>query len=416
MSVLVKYLCKVRFCWFVLLVMPGLAPADDFATRFEQDFVIPLVDQTPGGALVIVDSGEVVLQEVYGTTKASGSVQVTDQTLFRIASLSKTFASAAAAILVQDTTLTWQMPLQRNLKDLRFKEPGYGESINLIHLMSQSTGLMPHAYTNLIEENMSYRRIIDRLDRVDFVCEPGACYGYQNVVFSLVGDLVESQTESDYPAFVNARIFQPLDMGRASFGLAAFVNDADHAEPHVWTGKKWRAVKPTHHYYKVPPAAGVNASISDMREWLLAQVGQKPEVLHQGMLEKMHRGVIKTSRKQAHYPYRKALGNVYYGLGWRVFDYGGESGFVHHGGYVRGMRSEMVFNPETRTGMVFLTNSEPGGVNDLVFDFLDEYRKDQRLHAQGRAKDQQLVGLVQNLKAQNLKAQNLEVQDLKVQE
>ena len=65
------------------------------------------------------------------------------------------------------------------------------------------------------------------------------------------------------------------------------------------------------------------------------------------------------------------MSNTGYGLGWRVFDYDGETGNVHHGGYVRGMRSEMVFNRKLQTGMVFLTNSEPGVINHLVFDFLD---------------------------------------------
>jgi beta-lactamase class C len=85
----------------------------------------------------------------------------------------------------------------------------------------------------------------------------------------------------------------------------------------------------------------------------------------------MHRGAIKTTRKQAHYRKSKKLGDTYYGLGWRVFDYAGQSGFVHHGGYVRGMRSEMVFNRTLQTGMVFLTNSEPSSVNDLIFDFVE---------------------------------------------
>jgi beta-lactamase class C len=235
--------------------------------------------------------------------------------------------------------------------------------------MSQSSGLMPHAYTNLIEENMSYRRIIDRLDRVDFVCAPGNCYGYQNVVFSLIADLVESKTEFGYPEFVDANLFKPLAMSRASFGHKSFVNDPNHARPHVWTGTRWRSVKPTSHYYKVAPAAGINASISDMREWLLAQLGNNPEVLPVDMLNEMQRRVIRTSRREAHYPYRKALGDVYYGLGWRVFDYGGAKGFVHHGGYVKGMCSTMVFHRESGIGMVLLTNSEARGMNDLVLNF-----------------------------------------------
>ena len=355
--------------FLVFALLPLGAFADGFASKFESDYVLPLVAQSPGGALVMVENGEVVLLQVYGVRNQKGTEPVTTETLFRIASLSKTFASAAASILIKDSNLTWHTPLKPNLTHVNFKEPGYGREINLQHLMSQSSGLMPHAYTNLIEENMSYQRIVDRLDRVDFVCPPGKCYGYQNVVFSLVADLVEAETASGYAEYVDENLFKPLAMNRASFGHKAFVDDPNHANPHVWTGTRWQPVKPTSHYYKVAPAAGVNASIADMRQWLLAQLGNKPEVLPTAMLNEMHQGIIKTSRHQAHYPYRKELGDVYYGLGWRVFNYGGEEGFVHHGGYVQGMCSTMVFHRKTGTGMVFLTNAEPRGINDLVLDF-----------------------------------------------
>ena len=352
-----------------LLLLPLTAFGDDFATEFESRYIKPVTDEVPGAALVVVVGGEVKLNKTYGVLDADSSEPVTDQSLFRIASISKTFASAAASLLVRDTEVTWQTPLSRELSDLRFKSREYGERINLWHIMSQTSGLMPHAYTNLIEERMSYDRIVDRLHKVDFVCEPGRCYGYQNVVFSLVGDVVEAQTKVGYAEFVNKELFQPLGMERASFGHASYVDDEDRARPHVWTGKRWRSIRSRAHYYKVPPAAGVNASISDMSKWLQAQLGQHPRVLSQPMLDEMQRGVIRTSRHQAHYPYRKELGNVFYGLGWRVFDYGGETGFVHHGGYVRGMTSTMVFHRESQTGIVFLTNSEPRGINQLVLDF-----------------------------------------------
>lgn len=346
-----------------------------FAIQFEQEFVQPLVQEMPGGALIVVDHGQVVLQKVYGVRSEKDSLPITEETLFRIASISKTFASAAASLLVEEDLVQWQTPLTDNLQYLKFKRQDYGNEINLHHLMSQSTGLMPHAYTNLIEDNMSFKKIVNRLDKVDFICEPGACYGYQNVVFSLVGELVYAKTNIEYEAFVADRLFKPLDMSRASFGRAAFVNDDNHAKPHVWTGNRWAPVRTTDHYYRIAPAAGINASIVDMKEWLLAQLGHKPLVFETEMLDRMHTGAIRTTRRQAHYRNRKELGNVYYGLGWRVFDYAGESGFVHHGGHVRGMRSEMVFNRNLQTGMVFLTNSEPSRMNDLIFDFVELHRR-----------------------------------------
>ncbi len=351
----------------------ALGDGSEFVAKLENEILAPVVSETPGAAVVVVIDGKIALQKTWGVRAVGDRAPVTPHTLFRLASVSKTFASAAGALLVRDRLVDWETPVLNKVDGVRFKRPDYGERINLRHVLSQSTGLMPHAYTNLIEDDMPYERIKQRLERVDFICEPGDCYGYQNVVFSLVGDIVESTAEVDYPTFVSEKIFRPLDMHRASFGLDAFVNDMNAASPHVWTGTRWSATRTTPHYYRVPPAAGVNASIDDMKSWLLAQLGQKPDVLPPELLDEMHSGVIPTSRQQAHYRFRRGLGNVYYGLGWRVFDYGRDSGFVHHGGYVRGMRSEMVFNRDLQMGLVFLTNSEPGRLGDIVFDFLDFY-------------------------------------------
>ncbi len=368
-----------RLLLWCFLFAPGAfstaTAADPFTERLQDELLQPLVSEAPGAAVVVVIDGRVALQKSWGVRSADDPRPVTPYTLFRLASVSKTFAAAAGSILVREQPIEWDTPVTSSLDTLQFKRPDYGERISLRHLMSQSTGLMPHAYTNLIEDNMAYDRIIGRLERVDFICAPGECYGYQNVVFSLIGDVVEATTQTDYQTFVAEKLFEPLQMRRASYGRSAFINDRNHAEPHIWDGRTWSPTRTTDHYYRVAPAAGVNASIDDMKLWLLAQLGHNPEVLSADMLDEMQTGVIPTSRQQAHYRRRAGLGEVYYGLGWRVFDYGGEQGFVHHGGYVRGMRSEMIFNRQLQLGLVYLTNSEPRQLRDLVFDFIDLYRE-----------------------------------------
>jgi beta-lactamase class C len=376
-SPLFRLLPLFALCFSAGVEADGTA-REEFIATFEKNVVSPIVEAAPGAALVVVVDGKVALLKAYGVRQQNLSEPVTTKTLFRIASISKTFAAAAAAILVQEEAIGWSTPLVSQLENLRFKRQDYGDRINLHHVLSQSTGLMPHAYTNLIEDNMPYKRIIKRLHKVDFICAPGECYGYQNVVFSLVGDVIREVTDMTYPNYVAKKIFEPLHMDRASFGLDAFIEDKDHAQAHMWDGLEWVPSRTTHHYYRVPPAAGMNASIDDMKLWLLAQLGQKPQVLRTETLDELHKGAIKTTVRQAHYGRRRRLSDVYYALGWRVFNYAGLENFVHHGGYVRGMRSEMMFNRDLQIGLVFLTNSEPARVNDLIFDFLDLYQLHQQ--------------------------------------
>ena len=63
-----------------------------------------------------------------------------------------------------------------------------------------------------------------------------------------------------------------------------------------------------------------------------------------------------------------------YGIGWRIFDYN-DLRVVHHGGGVRGFRSEMAFVPERNVGMVLLFNGASNLANDIVPAFLDELDK-----------------------------------------
>jgi beta-lactamase class C len=214
---------------------------------------------------------------------------------------------------------------------------------------------------------------VRRLRYVNFVCPPGKCYAYQNVTYSLVGELIKKKTGSSYEQYVEQNLFAPIGMRSASFGLDDYFATANRATPHVASGNRWVPTNVTGNWYHVPPAAGANASIADMGQFLLAQLGQKPQALSIASLNQTQARVTKNTPAQNHYGTRKGVGNSAYGLGWRVFDYGRYKNFNHHGGWVKGFRSEMVYNRELQIGMVFLTNSESRRARDVIFKFMDMY-------------------------------------------
>ena len=358
--------------------------ADPRLQEFEHYLSENILPNVPGAAVVVVADGKVELLLPYGIRKKGSSEPITADTVFRLASVSKTFASAAAGLLVQDKQLRWDTTVSSRLKYVRFKDPDYGRQITVRNLLSQTTGLVPQAYTNLLEDNVPYKVIVSRLREVDFICPPGTCYSYQNVAFSLTGDIIQSVTGESYERFVSESLFQPLGMRTATFGLKSFEATDNHATPHVWYRQQWRPVTVRKDYYNVAPAAGINASISDMQQWLLAQLGQRPDVLPAATLDQLQARTIRTTPSQAHYRNSKELGEVSYGLGWRIFDYGGNRNYVHHGGWVQGTLSEMVFNRELQLGMVFLTNSEIRNAGEMVFKFLEIYQKPNPIQQQNR--------------------------------
>ncbi|MGF1757241.1 beta-lactamase family protein [Photobacterium sagamiensis] len=355
----------------VLLTHAFAAPNDEIAYELSASVREAVKKEIPGAALAVIIDGRIRLLRGYGVTRAGGKERVTSGTVFPLASISKTFASAATAVLVEQGVLDWDTHVVPYLDSIEFSDPAQGKDVTLRHVLSHTTGLVPQAYSDLLEQNISYSKILRMLNRVDFVCAPGRCYGYQNVIYNLSADMLRLASGHDYSTFVKEQLFIPLKMEHASIGLKAFKANSNKVAPHVKVKSGWAAVKMQPSYYRVPAAAGVNASAQDLVKWMLAHLGHNPSVLKLSSLEIMHKPHIRANQ----YRYRAKLSNVYYGLGWRTFDYQGISGFVHHGGWVTGIRTEMLFNTVTQTGMVFLTNCESKFAREIVLEFLKLYKQ-----------------------------------------
>ena len=329
--------------------------------------------EIPGAALAIVSREEIIYLQTWGLREVGASELVGPESVFRIASMSKTFAGTSAAMLVDRDLQSWDAKLTDIFPNLRLGNRTTSRNITLRHLASQSTGLMPHSYSNMLDDGVVYDKIRQKFHEIPTVCAPGKCYGYQNVVFSLIADVVEESAGLSYERFLEEEIFKPLGMTTASVGLNAFESDSNATAPHRLITGSWRSTTTNPAYYSVAPASGINASILDMAIWVRANLGAFPEVMSPNFLAAVHQPVIATSHGN-YFNRWQNLDNAHYGIGWRIFDYN-DLRVVHHGGGVRGFRSEMAFVPERNVGMVLLFNAASNLANDIVPAFLDKLDK-----------------------------------------
>ncbi|HSX84866.1 MAG TPA: serine hydrolase [Cellvibrio sp.] len=348
-----------------------------FVPEFEDYIARKVAPFVPGVAVVIVSGGQIKSLNGYGVRRAGTREKVTPDTVFRLASLSKAFAATSASVLVHEGGISWDTKVTAVLPSVVFKNARYGKELTLRHALSQSSGLPRHTYTHFIDENMNYADIVARLRYVNFVCPPGKCFAYQNVMYSLAGDMMKKKSGMSFEKYTEQKVLDPLGMRSASYGLNNYNASPNRAAPHIASGKRWIPTSVTANWYRVAPAAGVNASIVDMSRFLLAQMGKRQDVLPLAVLDPIQARVTKNTPAQNYYGVRKAVGNTAYGMGWRVFDYGRNKNFIHHGGHVKGFRTEMVFNRDLQIGMVFLSNSETRFARDVIFKFLDSYERAQ---------------------------------------
>ena len=323
----------------------------------------------PGAAVALVSRDRVIDIKTWGIRSTSNPEPITRESLFRIASVSKTFAGTVASLVVDDNQQAWDAPITEFLPQIQIGTGSSSRTITLKNIVSHTTGLMPHAYSNMLDDGVAYEMIQKKFHEIPTVCSPGRCYGYQNVVFSLIGDVVEVSTLRSYEQYLQEELFGPLGMKTASTGLEQFESSNNATSPHRRVRGSWRTTTHNAAYYTVTPAAGINASVDDMAIWARANLGGYPEVLSESFLMQQHDPVVETPRGN-YFNRWDGLDKAYYALGWRVFDYRGLR-VVHHGGGVRGFRSEVALVPDYDLGLVVLFNAETKIANDVVPAFLD---------------------------------------------
>jgi beta-lactamase class C len=334
--------------------------------------VVAQRNEVAGLATAVVVDGKVAYEREIGYADTSTHEPITPDTVFRLASLSKAFATALTGLLVDNGHFSWDTKLAEVLPFFQLKDAQASNEVTVKDILGQRLGLPHNTYDRMLEDNVPYEELVRKLDEVNLTCNVGQCYGYQNVAFSLIGDLIYAETGDFFYHQVDKRIFFPLGMTTASYGREALESSKSWARPHRPSGEhSWTPFDPNDAYYRVAPAAGVNASLHDMEHWLIAQMGGRPDVLPQPLLEYLHTPVVATPGETHTSPWRHArLTSASYALGWRVFTYAGET-MIFHAGEVEGYRTMIAFFPKYHIGMVSLWNS-PGAIGTdlmpMVFD------------------------------------------------
>ena len=331
--------------------------------------------ETSGGVsglvAAVVKDDQILLERGIGYADWATREPVSADTAFRLASLSKAFATAMAGILVHDGVMSWDTKIAGVLPTFTLADVSGSQKLTVRDIMSHRVGLPHNTYDRLLEQDEPYELLVDRLKEVPMACPVGECYGYQNIAFSLIGDVTYAVTGDFFYHQVEKQIFHPLGMETATYGRDALEGTKSWARPHRRAAHGWVPFVPAENYYRVPPAAGVNASIRDMEQWLIAQMGGRPRVLPADVLEELHTPLVSTEREMVSTPWRRGrLFNAQYALGWRVYDYAGAT-LVFHAGAVQGYRAMIAFLPKYRFGAVMLWNCEstiPSGLMPMLID------------------------------------------------
>ncbi|HEX8841432.1 MAG TPA: serine hydrolase domain-containing protein [Sphingomicrobium sp.] len=322
-----------------------------------------------GLAVGVVENGRITFLRGYGETLEGSGDPVTPETVFRWASCSKGVAATMVAKLAEQGKIDLNAPVVNYAPDLKLPA-GNEYRATVADLLSHRLGLYRNAFDNKLEEGQDPSSLRTQLATLNAVCAPGTCWDYQNVAFDASSEMVSRITHMPYEQAVKTTLFNPIGMSSGSVSLAGLESSRSWARPHT-VGKRPLPIVDT--YYKVPGAGGINSNIKDMALWMLAQMGEMPDVLDAKVLDTIHAPYVVTPTERGRLrKFLERLGTAWYGYGWRSYDYSGHRIIGHRGG-INGYRSLILFDPVKKSGVVALWNSntsQPGGLEFEVMDMI----------------------------------------------
>ncbi len=370
--------------WFAIRSALALAAAlaSGAAAQDNLDAVVERARQTfdiPGVAVAIVKDGRVVLQKGYGVRKLGEPARVTPQSLFRIASNTKAFTTAALAMLVDEGKLRWDDRVVDHMPAFQMYDPYVTREMTIRDLLTHRSGLGLGAGDLMFWPATDFTRdeIIRRIRFLRPASSFRSRYAYDNLLYLVAGQIVPLIAGKTWEEFVQERIFTPLGMSRTNASTRALIAGPDVAAPHARAGGKLVALEQTDHDNNAP-AGSINSCVEDLAKWMLLQLSAGGNLFSAAQSKEMWTPQTILPVEDLPKGSAEALVSIQprfnaYGLGWMLRDYRGRK-MVYHTGTLAGYVSRTTLIPELGLGVIVLTNQEESGAHAAIaYTVVDHY-------------------------------------------
>jgi len=339
---------------------PNLTDFDEYVKRTMADWKVP------GAAIVIVKDGKVILSKGYGLRDVKNNLRVTEETLFPIASITKSFTVATLGTLATEGKLDWDRPVREYLPDFRLYDEVLTARVTPRDLVTHRTGLPRHDgswyRSGLTREEMYARLRYLEPDR-DLRRE----FQYNNLMFMTAGYMAGKLNGSTWEEAVSKRIFEPLGMKSSNFDFGeTFKSAKDVAHAYRKDDNEVAHEAPIYEGDKaLGPAGAIVSNLSDMTQYLLMYMNRGKHGDQQIISPGDVRQMISPQMVMRSSDLDPELGYPHYGMGLFVTTYRGHK-YVNHGGNLDGYSLLLSFMPEDNIGTVILLNMDGSNLREVL--------------------------------------------------
>ena len=342
-------------------------------------------ERMPGMVMGVIIDGELVWVKAAGVREVDNKAPVTPDTVFRIASMTKSFTAMAILKLRDEGKLSLDDPAARYVPELANLPYPTSDSpaITIRHLLTHSEGFPednPWGDRQLAQTDETMRAWIKA--GIPFSTAPGTAFEYSNYGFAILGQIVAKASGKPYAVYVRDNILRPLGMNATTFEMSEVPRDkialGYRREDNVWKPEPILA------HGSFCAMGGLWTTAPDLARYVAFLMSAFPP------RDEPERGPIKrSSAREMQQLWRFSPGSAYrstvdaplqlgvsgYGYGLGIGQDCRYSYTVSHGGGLPGYGSLMRWLPEYGVGLIGMGNLTYGGFNGLFNDAIAAFNK-----------------------------------------
>ena len=335
----------------------------------------------PAIAFGVVADGQLIYSGAFGFTDISKKIPATSKSIFRIASMSKSFTAMAILKLRDEGKLNLDDPAYKYIPEMRSVKYLTSDAapISIRNLLTHTAGFPednPWGDRQLADSDEDLIKIIT--DGISFSNVPGIEYEYSNLGFALLGSIVTRVSGKSYQQYIDENILKPLNMN-ATFWEYSKVPTSLLAHGYRWINQQWNE-EGLLHDGSYGAMGGMMTSIEDFSQYMALHISAWP-----AGDELVKAPIKKSSIREMHQPWRFngfntqykfpngkscAIVSAYaYGLAW-VRDCENKT-WIGHAGGLPGFGSQWRFFEEYGIGVVSFANLTYAGTGTINLKVLD---------------------------------------------
>lgn len=318
----------------------------------------------PGMAIAVVHGNKVIFAKGFGVRKVGTNSPVDADTVFQLASMSKSLASTVAAAVVSEGQVKWDDPIAKYIPGFTLNNAEVGAKVTIADMFAHRSGLP--GYTGDVLEVLGCKRmeIIDRLK--DEPLKPyRKQYDYSNFGLTTGAQAVANASGLSWEALSKKELYDRLAMTSTSSSWSDYNNRPNKADIHIKNAQdQW--IVSIRNDDEGSPAGGVSSSVNDLAKWMMLELNngsdsQGRQIINADVLHQTQQPQIIMS------PATETKPAYYYGLGKIIgYDNTGRLRISHSGAFPQGVSTTFELLPSEKLGIVIVTNSASIGLPETI--------------------------------------------------